>query len=516
MSDWLNTPGLERCYLIEAEYQLEGDTKTLRVATHGYRTDAEDLPPWTPYPDVVLSIGTYGRGFSDALTGQSERKLSTISLYRHPVHIEPLLRLADFANRPVRIYVGDKTWPRRDFIVIAELVGAQLLASSQTQVELSFTDSSALFDVPVLTDTYPLNNGSSAIEGRFKPRAFGQCFNVSPELINSANHVYQVSDSQIQAITDVRENGASIPFTADLTAGTFTLENAPTGTITCDVQGAVIHDVYLTTATQMLRLFLSELGIDNIGEFDDPGYTLGLYLNSDVDYTTYLDVINAITTSIGYAWYLSRESVFTLYRIESLPDYTPSTQVFNPLDVGALLQFGQVEPLLQAGASVELEYDDFGLQNEIELGSLKPVERIPPITSVRIGYAHNHTVLDSVAGVVSETQSDFASVLAQEYQYAEASDNNVAIAYNDAQYVERNTLLVFKADALAEAERTLALSLVPRFVYQLTAYHTPLAMDVGQVISVQDDVEFPSGTYVNITQIEDNLDADAAYMEVLV
>lgn len=156
-----------------------------------------------------------------------------------------------WANRQVKIFVGDPRWPRDDFYNIFTGVISDITTSSQTSLNLVLLNKLDRLNNPISEKTlgslYPKvgepggfagneNRPVGAVQNRdsILPLCFGECFNVTPLHISSAltggtqDHLtYMVHDGPIQEILEVRDNGIPITaYTADLTKGIFTLDKA--------------------------------------------------------------------------------------------------------------------------------------------------------------------------------------------------------------------------------------------------------------------------------------------------
>ncbi|WP_102798720.1 hypothetical protein [Bowmanella denitrificans] len=493
-ADWIKSLGKERCYLVEAEYELGSAVHTLRLSTHPYRSGPTDTPAWTAYPDYILNPGTFDRQMSEMFTGQSILGSTEIELFLHPDDIQPLLTEADFGGRSVTIRCGDKFWPLAEFGLIATgAIADSLVQSSETTAVLKLRDRAAIFDKPILTETY----ASGPSEGRLIPLALGNCFNVKPELIDANNHTYQVSTGPVSAIGPVRENGHAIPHTVDLATGKFTLINAAAGTITCDVAG-IISGSYLQYPAQIINWLLARLGLPASANQGWPNVPVGLYLNSDSSDLSYRAAFDALAKSLAAAWYFDRYSVLKLHRFNGLPaDPESSLQIEEPPG---------------SGNYVTVPVTNADLSGEIERGSLRPRRRIPPLKTLKLGYSRNWSPLSTIAEVVRDTDPVLATRLENQYSYVDDNNNTASL---DAADVTTDTLLTTKAAATAECSRRLGLAVNARNIYELTAAAGPFAMELGQVISIDYPGTFAGGKYCCVTRLSDELSRDACQLEVL-
>ncbi|WP_337840518.1 hypothetical protein [Rheinheimera sp.] len=470
---WIKTPGVDRCYVVEFQARVGDDIITLRRATHPYRSAPGDSPALTPYQDTILSMGTWGRELTELFTGYSTTARCTIELFMDD-ELAALIESADVGGLPVTVRCGDANWPLTDFGVVISAVADALTASSYDTAQLTLRDPSELLRRPLQSTL--INVGPSA--GQPVPICLGRCFNISPVLIDEATRKYQVHDGAIQAITAVRENGAVIPFTADVANGTFTLTNNAKGRVTADVDGAKPSGTWLQTAAQFITDLTGRFGLSEPeGLASLPGYLLGLYITGDKTLQTVLDDISA---SLNAAWYYSRQGVLRWYWFNGVNEPTQS-----------------------------LTADD------IADDTLYPRRRIAPVKTVSLGYRKNWTPqADGLAGSVRETTPALAALFEKAESLATA-DNASQADNADAATITTSTLIVELADAQAEANRRAAWASVPRRIYELSAFAAPFALDLGATLSIDYPRYFTGGQAAVITRITDDLLADTATVEVI-
>lgn len=473
-SQWIKTPGVDRCYLVEFQVRQGGELVTLRRSTHPFRTAATDIPAFAPYPDTILSVGTWGRELTELFTGFSTTARSSIELYLDD-ELVSLLESANVGGLPVTIRCGDAAWPLADFGVVITATAEALTATSFDTAQLTLRDSAELLRRQLQTTL--ISAGPNA--GQPVPICLGRVFNISPVLINEATKTYQVHDGAIQAITAVRENGVAIPFTANLAAGTFTLTNNAKGRVTADVDGAKVAGTWLENAGQMITNLVGRFGIAvPNGLAALPAYQLGIYITGDKTLAAALDDISA---SVGAAWYYSRT--------------------------------GQLQWLFFNGATApvaSLEADD------IEDNSLWPRRRIAPAKSVKLGYRRNWTPqADGLAGSVRETTPALATLYEKPESVEPVTNAGVIADFPDAAEVSVSTLIVTQADAQTEATRRAAWSANPHTVFEFSAFAAPFNLDLGQTVTIEYPRYFADGSPAVITRLRDDLLTDTCVLEVI-
>lgn len=471
--NWLKTPGIDRCYIIEADYLLGGVLHTLRRSTHPYRSSHADTPALTPYLDTILTLPEFDRELSELFIGTSRLGIGELTLFLDDELLE-LINTAVFGGNQIRMYCGDASWPLAQFGQILVGVIDQLDAVSYDTAKVTFKDRAAIFERLIQQTT--ISTGPNT--GKPAPLCFGECFNISPVLLNPVTKQYQVHSGPVSAITAVRENGQPIPFTANLANGTFTLQNNAQGRVTADVRGAVIAGSYLTTANQLIQHIITNImGLSAPSGDTWPNYTLGIYIDKDLSVASVMDDIAA---SVGGAWCFNRLNQVT-------------KTYFNGLH----------------SATDELTQDD------IEDETLLPVRRIAPAQSVTIGYKRNWTPQpDGLAGVIREQNPELATLYEKSESVAVAENNGIATQYPDAADIIASTLIVHYSDALTEASRRAAQASVPHSVYELSAFTAPFGMQLGQTITINYPQYFNGGKLALIVRLSDQPADNSVRMEV--
>jgi hypothetical protein len=311
-SEWLKKPGVERCYLIEAQYRLAGTLKMLYRSTHPFRTGPTDTPAWTPYPAGILRMAEFEREMSEVFTGSSRSQQGSIDLFLDDEVFE-LSHNASFGGLPVTIKIGAPDWEYSDFIgIVTNAIADDLKAVSENKAQLSFKDRAAIFDVPIQSNFI----AAGPNVGKPKPLCFGRCYNVSPVLLDAATNKWLVHDGDIEGVTVLRESGNPIVDFTDHLDGTFTINRSVTGRITADVDGAKPSGVWLQTGEDFIDYILANMGLAapvDTGVY--PTYLLGLYIAAERNVS---DVLDEITATFVGSWMFDRLNQFRL-RLYQVP-----------------------------------------------------------------------------------------------------------------------------------------------------------------------------------------------------
>lgn len=436
---WLESQGNFRCILVELDYKEAGVTKTACLSNAAFVSAGTDVPAHTAYDPFVTGEVQFERSLNEVFTGFSTSKTSDIELIYNTV-TQALLSKAVY-GQPVRIYLGDKSWPKSDFKqIIAGLCDGVM--PEQTKIRLKFRDAADVLKTPLLTARY---TSGTAVE-QLKPLCLGRCFNIQPVLISGATHQYQFSTGPSHAVTAVRFNGSVVPssyYTLNLTDSTITFTTFPNGDVTMDVDGLKVGGSWLQTAAEFIGHIASMRGI-TVNCSGLPSYMLGLFLNTDIAVDQVLDDICA---SIGGYWFFDRLGQFKVRAFNGLPSEPPSA---------------------------------FLTKDQTVYGTQKIRRVINPLYSMTLGYKRNWSPLNNIAAVVHETTPAIAAELAAEGKTATRTQPAVIVNYPQAETISADSLLVSEADAVTELNRRLALSAVPRFIYELQQLSVPFLWQIGE------------------------------------
>lgn len=443
--EWLRQGVGRRVALVEV------DTDTPRLlSTVPYATAPGDAPANVAYQAVVAQ----GFAFSEALSlsGNPSISVGDIGIHNEDGVLDDWLSDV-WTNRAVRVYVGDVSWPRGHFqLVFAGLV-AELTASNTKRLNIVLRSALDRLNSPV---TDAVLGGETANKDRLIPVCLGECHNAAALLVDPdpAGHIFQVHDSDVEHIIEVRDNGVPVLFT-DVGGGKFQLHTSPKGTITASVQGRLPYTHTVAGCVQALatsygapaqRLAAADIDTAQLAAFDAAHpQPVGVYLG---DRANVLQVCQTLATSVG------------------------AQVIATALGKLRIVKLG----LPGAGAPVALGPDDY------VQGSLKMRDRPEVIAGVKQGYCKNWTVQDALDTRIPAEHKD---LYAQEWLTVTARDDAVAAAYKlYADIAQQDTHLLREADAQAEAARRLALWSVQRTVYQVECFAHMLQLELGQAVTL--------------------------------
>ena len=443
--------------------QFSTDLGTQYFANRAYGTAATDTPVNTQYSAIVTGGVTFSESMD--LEGRATIGYGDIELDNATGNLDTWLTWS-WANKPVRVYIGDASWTKANFYQIFNGFVADIDTKNRTSVNLILADRLQYLNVPVtetLLSTVLGNNLSTQAQQNPVPLCFGECFNVTPTVIHTANLIYQVHTGQIEDVIEVRDNGAVVAVTKDLGTGRFTLLANPVGTITCSVQGAkwgTPTPTYSNKLGAIVKLLLETYGrqvlttdIDttSFSNFDQAGSTseasVGVFLNQRENL---LDLCQRLLSSVGAYLVCGLDGKFKLTQLKA--DYVSGEQY----SVGAV---------------------------DMEERSLTISQKIPIKSSIKLNYNKNWT--PQPTGLASGLKPEVADIFTKENYSTTATDSVVKDYYDQlAEPVAKDTLLLTTAAATAEATRLLNIYKTPRFIYKAIYLSHMLPCELGDVIKL--------------------------------
>ncbi len=456
----LNDPAGDRLYLIEAEpYDaVAASLARWNFSDKGYETKPTDSLANTTFEARASDTLSFQRQIytPSKIGGRSLPGFGRLELKNADGEIDAALTQS-WNGRAVRVKCGAKEFAYDDFGVIFSGTAAGLQWTTGI-VSVNLRDFQFLLDKPIQQNLYAGTGGyegTAELKGKPKPLCYGKCLNITPIFVNPATLVYQLHDGAIQAIDAVYDNGVALgggQYSVDLANGRFTLNNAPTGLITCDVRGANAGGYNASAHRIVERILLEKAGFLSGDLFAASfifldlraDFVCGIYLDQP---TNMLDTLDDLINSIG-GWYtITRTGQF---------------------------QVGVLNVPLSARARF----------TEQQIIDIERVETPIPTWRRRIGYKKNWTVQsqDRVAGAVSQTRRQF---LAEEYRTVSVEDSGIKTRHllgEDPPVL--NTLLDSETDAQTIANRLFGFFSADRDIYRVTLGTQPFVLEPGDSIEI--------------------------------
>lgn len=332
---------------------------------------------------------------------------------------------------------------------------------------------------------YPCLGGWRDLEGGVLPSVFGLARGIRPLLVTTApQHVYQFHVGPAESVVglfegageDIALHGSAytdlLAFLAATTPagkyevllssdGSFVrLGSRPSLPLVLDVEGDASGSGYVSTVADIWRRIATTRGIEPLA---DPG---------DIDTTAFDDLNTDFPAVVGH------------YFTEPI-SVADAGLVFLQ-SAGALSWTQRSDGVLtvrqiQGGGTASLALTE----NNVELGSLKPVQVALPISSVTVRYARNftpHGEAEIAPGAAELPRREFA---VKEWRTVTASRSSIRRTYRRAGPLIVDTAIDSREDAVTEAARLLDLFGTKGRSFTLRAVGVALQVDRGDVISLE-------------------------------
>lgn len=456
ISAWLALPEANKCILVDiTEIYIDQNTTTsLYFSSNSYTSNGI----------VYLPIVDGGLNFSEnlSITGSISVNFGTIDLV-NTGGIYDIYLTYIWKRRPIKIYLGDQTWTKSDFILIFEGLVEDISANNENILSIALFDrlqklNDTLSSATLKDTAYSQNTLDTVL-----PITLGEVFNVQPLLVDNGSSEftgarYMAHNGAIEDIIEVRDNGVPINATKNLSTGTFVLTNKPTGTITCSVQGAT---PYTNTVSGIITYIVKNYGS-----------TFNRLTDSDIDFS---DFTNS-----------SKVGVYYSDRVNMLE---ACAQLAN--SVGSCLTYSTISIANDQVSSGKLKLVEFKTpsgnpkytltDNEMVEGSLFITEIFPPKPSIKLAYCKNYTVQQTVAAAVNPA-SDFD----KEYLYIAVYNPTKQTVYRDSGSVQEEvSYLIITSEAATEATKRLTYWQDQRIV--ITAKYIPklIFVQLGDIVEIK-------------------------------
>lgn len=454
---WLKSADCIRCALVEVVARISGSETTLYLSNRNYLTSSSDTPANTAYSACIAGGVSFAETLS--LDGSASISYGDVAIDNTGGVRDAWLGYV-WANRQVRVYMGDPRWARSDFRLIFDGIVGDLLARDADTLNLSLLDKLQRLNNPVTETTL---GGSTDNKDRLLPLAFGECHNVSPLLTVPSTLTFQYHNGAAERLIEVRDNGAPITtYTSNLAAGTFTLTAAPVGQITADVQGAKPSGTYSNNISTLVQYIVQNYG---------PSSTR--YSSGDLDSASLSAFASANTQPVGLCL-TDRANVLQV--CQDLAASVGAQVVVTTLGKLRLVKLA----LPASGTPTAVTAQDF------DEHSLKVSDRPPVAATAKLGYGRNWSVQTS--GLATGLPASSAAALGIGLLPIVSSDATATSVYKLAtQPVQEDTLLVVESDATTEAARRRDLWKTPRQVYEARYRAHLLLTELGDAVTITHD-----------------------------
>lgn len=440
-SEWLSDGRNRRVLLAEISAHDGANQITLYMSNTGFVSAPADTPANTAYPSIISGVPEFSADRSGS------QNWGTLDI-RNSGAFDAWLQYG-FGGQQILLGLGDPSWPRSDFRFVTLALSKQgIEAPDNNHLRFYFYDAGGEIDAPVQTNI--LTNGDPI------PLCYGTVFNCEPAYLgeDASGALYQVHDGAIDSIT-VRSGGlAATGVTATLSAGTFWINPAPTGRVTCDVvntsTASTLADVVGEIITGQMGL-TGRLDTASFSAFDAAmPYPVGLYIKERANAR---EVINALLAPLSAYCTASITGNFRLWLATA--------------------------PLAIDTAVETIDYRGYIARHGLSLSSSET-----PISAIRMGYQRNHSTQDKDA-LFGAVPADDRELYSREYSIHEASQTLAKFPYA-LEYPDgiRGTAIVSIADAETEAARVLAEHEKNLQLFSINAFADAINIKLGDVIEV--------------------------------
>jgi hypothetical protein len=284
---------------------------------------------------------------------------------------------ADYSisGRSIRIYLGAADANFEDFALVQEVFGSHFEADDGA-LRMRVQSTASFLDTPLQKTRFRGTGGQDGdpdLASRPIPLLYGECFNVSPVLINRDQWIYQLHDGPIHALLAVKERGLLLDDSGDdapsygalraldVAGGEYATCKAlglvklglgvggPEGPITMDVRGETVGGTYnasmgavlLRLATSRAQLHPSYLDLNSFGDL--PNGRIGFYADGGEEMSV-AQAFDLILGSIS-GWYATSRSKLLKVGYAQPPDENDSWRYhFDQNQIFELEEVGREQP----------------------------------------------------------------------------------------------------------------------------------------------------------------------------
>lgn len=503
--NWLESPSAVRVILVVAKaYNITTSVEdSFYFSNNGYvTTDGYTFDP------VIANEITLQESISSG--SETSMTFGDIELHNLNGELDQLLDITKYIwkNRSITIYYGDPGWKYSlsqidiNFLKIFDGVINDIDSRTTKTVNLKVRDKLERLNGPISENkigTYGVWAAGQQNQDQLRPIVFGECFNISPILIDPSTLEYCFSTSTANQATstapqppqniwkftgngtseellEIRDNGVPIyiyndnttwnSITLDSATSTFKLKSPPAGTITCSIQGVKksmnlttgqISDTYVNSIPSIIgvivtgfgkaatRLTASELDLTSFSNFDQTT-EVGLLVDSAENVLT---VCQKLASSVGGQLIMSRTGQLRLLRFGVSTSTTPITIT-----------------------SDDILYDSLSIGNKLDIKG-----------AFKIAYGKNYTVQNNLTTAIPETHKN--SFATEWYIETATNSNNITLYKLGAEPEQIETCIISSTDALAEANRLLTYYGTQRIIYSFTGSAKLLSLVLGQQVVLQ-------------------------------
>ncbi len=498
---WLADPKAIRGCIAEATVRVfgAGSDSTRYLSSFSYTTGQSDTPANQYYEPIIKG----GLQYTEKLDVEALPSLSVGDLELNNDSGEYDSWLNDnWVNKYIKVYIGDPQWPRDSFFLVFDGVISDIDSRSKGVLNLKVKDKLARLNTPINELTYAnispypdssnvtpyrnLTDPNSTVPDLGIPLLFGECFNISPVLIDTGNLIYMCNYGPIAGIIEVRDNGVPLStssYTEGLSTGTIKMLYKPEGQITISAKGDNVSqtwDIFPNGATyrRTVASIIHRL-VTGYGK-SVPDGTTGLptttpsadrFAETDIDLTNFTAFENDTTNYVPVGFYVTGKEnlILTCQQLAS----SLGAQVYTTRLGKLRLSKITVPP---TGTPIVID------ESSIKVGTFQISRRTNIQGSVKLGFCKNWTVQ---TGLTTRIPDEHKQIFAEPSANVLKADGPTITKYSLTGYpTQQDTLLVTQPPAYAEASRRLDLFKVPHNIYKFTGFSELLDLKLGDAVQL--------------------------------
>ena len=467
---WLETPNVVRIALVQAQAIVSGTLTTRYLSTHGVTVDGISYIP-------IIS-GSVTMDESISTNYSASISYGDIELANPTGAYDSWLNDI-WVNKSVKVYVGSlpaagTTSVIADFELIFDGLIQDIDSKSRDRLNLKIRDKLEKLNTSiseVLLGNYfqgnivPEATTINQYRNNLEPLVFGEVHNITPLLTDPTMLEYMVNLEAVEQIIEVRDNGVPVAFTTTagtiaIPAGSFRLLNSPVGAVTCSVQGvkrtvniagATATATYTNTVSNTIATILKFFG-------QQLAYT-------ELDATSFAALgTQAVGVYVG-------DRVNVLQLCQDIAKSSGLVVVTN--------RSGQVKLVdlsIPTSATIAIT------ESDMMLNSLQISDKLGVVAGVRLGYAKNWTIQNTLQTAIPQQHKDLYGT---EWLESVQTDPTVKTNYSvTVEPVLEASYLIDKTQADVVALKKLNLFKTPRRVYTMTCTAKFLSVQVGDAVTL--------------------------------
>lgn len=331
---WLNNPEKKSVLLAIItgwDYQTSQNTDYY-FANKPYNTKPSDSLPNTGFKTLLLSDFSFKRSINFFYEKKSRDDFGVVGLDNSSHELDFFLKL-QFFHRPIKLLFGDPSWDYDDFLAFPLVDGKiEKINFGSSKLNFKIKNKIAILDKPIQENLISSTGNSN---NQPIPLCFGQVSNITPQLVDVNNHIYQWNDGAVEEVTKVYDRGVELTLTTNYTIdninGKITLLSRPAGTITLDGKGAKPSTYFYKTGDIIKYIisphFSGSIDVASFTALDtEKPYAIGIYIDKR---DNILNLIDRLLSGIGGYYFINKLGQFSVGLLKNPNNETPILEIFS-------------------------------------------------------------------------------------------------------------------------------------------------------------------------------------------